>query len=127
MGSHDENATLRNLLRTNSFEQDVRPRVVVDRVGTIMVVNMALEDLTGYARTELEGQPIEILVPMMHRDIHKQYRESYMAMKDPPTRLMGALTDLLCRKKDGTEIKVKIELQTKKLVDYGKFAEAVFV
>ena len=82
--------------------------VAVDQPGTIALVNSQAEKLFGYAREELLGQPIEILVPERFRQQHVRDRERYTAA--PRTRPMGAGLALAARRKDGSEFPVEISL-----------------
>jgi PAS domain S-box-containing protein len=47
--------------------------LVIDRAGTITVVNEQTEALFGYARSELPGQPLAILLPDRFRAAHLQH------------------------------------------------------
>jgi PAS domain S-box-containing protein len=82
--------------------------VMVDRGGTIVLVNRETERLFGYTREELVGQPIERLVPERFRDGHPDVRQGFL--KHPQTRAMGAGRDLFGIHKDGSEIPVEIGL-----------------
>jgi diguanylate cyclase (GGDEF)-like protein/PAS domain S-box-containing protein len=82
--------------------------LVVNRSGSIDLVNRQAEALFGYAREELLGQPVELLVPERARLAHPSHRASYFA--DPRTRPMGVGLDLTARRKDGTEVSVDISL-----------------
>lgn len=82
--------------------------LVVDRQGTIELVNGQAEVLFGYPRAELIGQPVEVLVPDRARDVHPSHRVGYFG--DPRTRPMGAGLDLTARRKDGNEVPVDISL-----------------
>jgi protein-histidine pros-kinase len=82
--------------------------VIVNRGGRMVLVNSQLETLFGYARDELLGRPVEVLVPERLRDRHPEHRAAYAA--DPRTRPMGASLELLARRADGTEIPVEISL-----------------
>lgn len=82
--------------------------VVVDRSGVITTVNRSTEELFGYERVELLGQPIEVLVPDAKAATHKAERESYQ--RRPETRPMGAGRELSGRRKDGSEFPVEITL-----------------
>jgi len=80
--------------------------VMVDRHGRIVLVNAEAERLFGYARSELLGQPVEVLVPERYREAHPGYRARFLA--DPMIRAMGMGRDLYGRRKDGTEVPVEI-------------------
>jgi PAS domain S-box-containing protein len=76
--------------------------------GKIVLVNRRTEEMFGYDRTELIGQPLEILLPERYRSGHVGLREGYFA--DPRVRPMGVGFDLAGRRKDGSEFPVVIGL-----------------
>jgi len=82
--------------------------VMIDRAGMIVMVNRQAERVFGYARAELVGQPVEILVPDRFRGHHPELRKTFFA--DARPRLMGAGRDLYGLKKDGSEFPVEIGL-----------------
>ena len=82
--------------------------VMVDQAGKITMVNKQAEQAFGYARDELLGQPVELLVPKGFRGHHPRLREVFFA--DPKPRPMGAGRDLYAVKKDGSEFPVEIGL-----------------
>ena len=53
--------------------------VLVDHEGRITLVNAQAEKLFGYARTELLGRSIELLVPNRFRRGHDGLRDSFSA------------------------------------------------
>jgi two-component system sensor kinase FixL len=82
--------------------------VMVDRDGAILMANAQTEQVFGYPRAELLGQPIEMLVPERYRASHPDLRAAFLA--DPRPRPMGAGRDLFGVKKDGSEFPVEIGL-----------------
>jgi two-component system sensor kinase FixL len=82
--------------------------VMVNRAGEIVLVNAQAERVFGYARTELLGEPIEMLVPERFCRTHPRLREIFFA--EPRPRPMGAGRDLFGRKKGGSEFPVEIGL-----------------
>ncbi len=82
--------------------------VIVGQDGRIQLVNGQVEKLFGYAREELLGQPVEILVPARFRDLHPGHRQGYLG--GPRARPMGAGLDLRAVRKDGSEFPAEISL-----------------
>ena len=82
--------------------------VAVDRDGTIVAVNVRTESFFGYSAEELEGKPIEVLIPERFRHAHRRDRAAFSL--DPHARPMGASLDLYARRRDGTEFPVDISL-----------------
>jgi PAS domain S-box-containing protein len=92
------------------------PRLVRERVkcgkpnrqGHIVLVNAKTEAMFGYARAELIGRPLEILVPERMQDVHARHRAGYSL--DPHVRPMGQGLDLTGRGISGNEFPVEISL-----------------
>jgi len=82
--------------------------LVVDSNGRILELNGRAKALFGYARIELAGLPVEVLVPENARSRHGHDRENYM--RHPEPRPMGRSKDLFARRKDGTQFPVEISL-----------------
>ena len=75
--------------------------------GNIVLANKKLEGMFGYDNMELDGQAIEILVPLEVSN-HVSLRNEYL--KSPHHRLLGQGKKLSGRKKDGSAFRVDIEL-----------------
>jgi len=82
--------------------------IAVDGKGDIVLVNTQAEKLFGYARQDLLGRPLEMLVPERFRKSHAGLREGYAAA--PSARAMGAGRDLFALRADGSEVPVEIGL-----------------
>ena len=82
--------------------------LMIDRAGKIVLVNAQIEKLFGYAREELLGQSLEVLVPSRFRDGHPAHRSGFFA--HPTTRSMGGGRDLFGLRKDGAEVPIEIGL-----------------
>ena len=87
--------------------------VLVDAQGVILRLNARAEALLGYARDELVGQPIDLLVPDSLRGLHRHDREGYMRHAEP--RPMGKTRDLHARRKDGSLLPAEISLAPMRL------------
>ncbi len=82
--------------------------VVVDERGRIVLINLQTERLFGYARAELIGQHIEVLIPERFRPQHEHARENFTHA--PKVRTMGSGLALFGRKRDGSEFPLEISL-----------------
>lgn len=80
----------------------------VDGEGRILLLNRVTEEMFGYSREELLGQPVEMLVPTARRGAHVHHRAAYA--HQPATRPMGAKLPLEGMRKDGTTFPVEISL-----------------
>jgi len=92
----------------NLLEAAPDAMVIVNDKGVIQLVNTQTEKLFGYAREELLGKPVEILVPERFHGRHGVHRSNYA--RSPSPRDMGAGLELYGRRSDGTEFPVEISL-----------------
>ena len=82
--------------------------LAVDTQGEIVLANTAAALLFGYSAEELLGLGIDALVPDAVRSRHASFRQAYG--QRPAPRPMGTQTDLVARRKDGSEVMVEIAL-----------------
>lgn len=90
------------------FESTPDALLVVDQAGRITLANAQAESLFGYSRSELIGQPVEMLVPPRFAARHVDHRARFM--KEAHSRPMGAAASLFAQRKDGDELPVDVML-----------------
>jgi PAS domain S-box-containing protein len=82
--------------------------IMVDAAGKIAIANPVAEQLFGYAKDQLNGMELELLLPMRYRKGHVNFRSAFNAHPEP--KRMGLGRDLTALRKDGTEFPVEISL-----------------
>src|SRR5262245_8837100 len=82
--------------------------LMVNREGHIVLVNEQTEQMFGYGRGELLGQPVELVVPDRFRREHAAHCANIFA--NPTTTVMGVWRELYGRRRDGSEFPVEISL-----------------
>lgn len=92
--------------------------MIVDRDGTIVLVNPKLEAMFGYAKGELDGARIEKLVPLGANDRHVDLRHRFFD-QGVGRQMGGGQIDLHGMRKDGTEFSVDIGLSFLPQLDRG--------
>ena len=93
-----------------AFEAAPNGMLMVNSSGRVVRCNNMIEEIFGYARHEIEGYGIEVLVPHDVRNRHHTFVSSYVG-NDPKSRPMGAGRDLFGRHKSGRLIPVEIGLR----------------
>jgi PAS domain S-box-containing protein len=97
-----------NRLFEKLFEASPDAVLVTDHNGLILQANAQAENMFGYARRELVGHSVELVIPERFHSVHPKHRSAYSSQ--PRVRAMGAGLELFGRRKDGTEIPVDIML-----------------
>ena len=99
----DERSVYRSLFAANPDAL-----LLIDARGVIVRANPAAALLLGYTMTELTGLEVDALVPDAVRPRHANYRGAYA--RHPRARPMGTHTELVARRRDGSEVMVEIAL-----------------
>src|SRR5690606_24389885 len=89
--------------------------LIVDGEQKVVGSNSAANQLFGYSRGELEGKPLEILIPKRVRSGHRKDVEAFIGTGK--ARPMGRGLDLWGLRKDGEEFPLEISLNPFKIVD----------
>lgn len=82
--------------------------VVADSGGKIVLVNRRTEEIFGYRRPELLGQPLAMLLPSRFVASHSRMLNRYFS--NPTLRHIGSGFDLVGMRRDGVEIPLEIGL-----------------
>jgi diguanylate cyclase (GGDEF)-like protein/PAS domain S-box-containing protein len=96
-------------LLTEIIESAPMGMILIDHERRIVLVNREVEALSGHARGDLLGEPVERLVPESSRCAHDTFMRAYF--KTPSARQMGVGRDLRALRKDGTSVPVEIALK----------------
>ncbi len=89
--------------------------VLVNKEGKIAYINSQTEKLFGYIRSELIGQPVELLIPERFSNHHKAFRDLFFQI--PSVRVMGAGRELFALRKNKSEFPIEIGLNPVITVD----------
>ena len=81
---------------------------LVDGEGVIRYANAVLETLAGYGPGELNGQAIDVLVPLRQRATHVGRRAAFA--EHPESRPMSAGLELTLQRRNGSEVPVIVAL-----------------
>jgi PAS domain S-box-containing protein len=96
------------LLSQRAMEAAPCGMLIVDAGGLIVHTNAQLDELFGYARNELVGKALEVLVPERTRGAHTRLRQTFT--QSPSVRQMGTGRDLTAVRRDGGEFPIEIGL-----------------
>ena len=82
--------------------------LIVDGRQRIVKVNRTLASEFGYAREELIGKPLDVLLPTRYRESHSSEVANYT--REPSSRMMGSGRDLTGLHRSGQEFPIEIAL-----------------
>ena len=81
--------------------------IAIDENGVIRLFNPAAERMFGYARSEVVGENVSILLPLEEREAHEGYVRNSKLYE---SRILGVRRPLLGRCKDGASIDLAISV-----------------
>ena len=87
--------------------------LLVDALGYIIYANSRLLTMTGYAKQDLLGRAVELLVPTAMRSAHVRHREAMQA--GPAFRPMGGNLEFRVQRADGSTFPADIGLSSMRL------------
>lgn len=108
VGHLDSKIVLKNKVRERAF-QGVQIIVIELLTRKIVLVTEAWARLFGYYIEDLEGQLVDIIIPLRFRLQHTKMLEEYR--RDPKTRRMGVGKEIYGLRKDKTEFSLDIGLE----------------
>jgi PAS domain S-box-containing protein len=82
--------------------------IVTGADARIGFVNVQAERMFGYLRSELIGQPLDLLIPQQFRGAHAEHLRRFF--RSPTARPMGSGIALFGLRKDGTELPIEVSL-----------------
>lgn len=98
--SVDELRNSESRMRT-VLETAVDAIIAIDERGTVERMNKAAEQMFGYARSELIGRNVNILMTTPDREAHDAHLARYRATGE--RKIIGIGREVVCRRKDGTK------------------------
>lgn len=93
----------------------------IDRAGIIVELNAATERIFGYARSELLGKNIKVLMPSPYRQEHDGYIADFLRTGDP--KIIGIGREVRGRRKDGSIF--PMDLAVSEIREFGLFTGIV--
>jgi len=93
--------------------------ITIDGQGIIELANPAAQHMFGYRDKELIGENIKILMPEPHHSSHSNYISDYTRTGD--AKIIGKSLELNARRKDGSEIPIRLSVNEYKIEGVRKF------
>lgn len=106
------------------FESASDAIIAVDENMLIVLLNEEAEVIFGYSRSEMVGQPLELLIPQRFRDQHRHHFQGFID-GDITRRLMSSRPELSGIRKDGEEFPIEVTIA--KLDEKNSFAATAVV
>ena len=93
-------------VQANIIESAADAIVTINEDHIILGYNQGAERIFGFARDEVMGGDLSILIPPPHKEHHREYVRRYMATRDP--HVIGKHVQLKALRKNGEEFPISI-------------------
>lgn len=93
-------------IQANIIDSATDAIVTINEDHIIVGYNQGAEKIFGYARDEVMGADLSIIIPRPHKEKHKEYVRRYIATRDP--HVIGKHVQLSGERKDGSEFPMSI-------------------
>lgn len=93
-------------IQANIIDSAADAIVTINEDHQIVSYNQGAVKIFGYARDEVIGTDLSILIPSPHKEKHRDYVRRYMATRDP--HLIGKHVQLKAERKNGEEFPISI-------------------
>lgn len=90
------------------YENTAEGILLTNGKGLIILANPSAQQMFGYTEEEMNGNPVEMLLPKKIREKHEGLRDGFY--HHPQNRAMGSGRDLYALKKDGIVFPVEVSL-----------------
>ena len=97
--------------------------ITADEQGQVTLFNPAAEKMFGRSAAEMQGQPLDVLMPEELRRLHSQYVAEYFSTGEP-NRAINQTVELTAVRADGEEFPIELSLSIGKR-SVGRFVLAV--
>ncbi|MBS1713032.1 MAG: PAS domain S-box protein [Armatimonadetes bacterium] len=106
-GKEDQGSATRyaDLLRA-VVETAVDGILTIDRHGTVITANAAVERMFGFSEDELRGQNVRVLMPSPYHEAHDGYLRNYF--ETGVRKIIGIGREVRGRRRDGTEFPLEL-------------------
>jgi PAS domain S-box-containing protein len=101
------------------LETAVDAIISIDERGIVQRINEAAEQMFGYARSEIVGRNVNILMSSPEREAHDGYLARYRATGE--RKIIGIGREVVCRRKDGTEFPADLAVGEYRVENQRKF------
>ena len=97
--------------------------ISIDRRGNVTLFNSAAEKIFGYSRAEVQGQPIQRLMPEPYASEHDGYVERYEQTRE--ARAIGRIRTVAAKRKNGEVFPIELSVTEIRMEDQVQYAALI--